>query len=216
MQLEPRSCLIVVACLACGGCVSETLADDGEPIAAATSMLSPPIGETPTDPGWRDLGGYQIVLTSWNAGEFPATGWRRAECSTSYETHNTTYFPGLARPGTFLLFKSPDVSQANFEKYWELTAAAPPPLSSTKVVDRVLFFDQMRSAVLAVDDQLVNGSFISGSTCYQRTSPTQRLAGGFLFNATPGTGTAEVGDGKPYITELCKDRNFMFVEVFVP
>jgi hypothetical protein len=35
-------------------------------------------------------------------------------------------------------------------------------------------------------------------------------------SSTPGTGTVEAGDGRPYITEVCDRQDFAFLEVYVP
>lgn len=180
--------------------------------AATPVALAPALPE-----GWRDLGGYQLALTPHN-GTPPATGWRTTVCSTFNGT-SVTYLPGMVASGTFLLFKLSRVSLANFERYWALTSGAPSIPASTTVVDRMPN-DVRSSQTIAItrDNDLVSGSVWVGgfSGCYQRTSASALLASSYDFNATPGSGVAAAGDGRPYVTELCNTRDFAFIEVYVP
>ena len=85
--------------------------------------------------------------------------------------------------------------------------------------NRMPFLTNHQTAAISVGDNLVNGVVTVGgftNRCSQRTSATAPFRIGYSFNATPGGGTAAVGDGKPYITEICDERDFAFIEIFVP
>lgn len=200
-------------------CVTESEADsqlaDQEVAESASAAVT--TSAVPAPAGWRDLGGYNVSLTVGN-GPPPATGWRTNICN-DWRGYATTYLPGMVASGTFVLFKLSRVSLANFERYWALTSGAPAIPATTTVVDRMPI-DITASQTIAItrDDELVSGSVWVGGyrNCYQRTSASAPLSSSYNFNATPGSGIADPGDGRPYITEVCGTRDFGFIEVFVP
>jgi hypothetical protein len=209
---------LVLTLTACLTENAEPSAEQPADSAEADTSLAPPTVLADDPVQWRDLGGYQLALTNGN-GPIPATGWRTAACAQTYVI-NTTYLPGMVRSGTFLVFKLDRVSQANFERFWALTAGAPPISPDTAIlIGRLPFFNNHQTAVVSVGDNLVNGVVTVGgftNRCSQRTSATAPFRIGYSFNATPGGGTASVGDGRPYITEICDERDFAFIEIFVP
>lgn len=211
--------LSLAASVIATSCVTESEADsrlqDREAAESAPRAVTPSAVAAPA--GWRDLGGYNVSLTVGN-GPLPATGWRTNVCNT-WRGYATTYLPGMVASGTFVLFKLSRTSLANFERYWSLTSGAPAIPATTTVVDRMPI-DITASQTIAItrDDELVSGSVWVGGyrNCYQRTSANALLASSYDFNATPGSGIADPGDGRPYVTELCATRDFAFIEVFVP
>lgn len=211
--------LSLSASVIASSCVTESEADSQPPerevAEAAAAAVSP--SAVPAPAGWRDLGGYNVSFTVGN-GPPPATGWRTNICNTTHG-YSTTYMPGMVASGTFVLFKLRHISLANFERYWSLTSGAPAVPSTTTVIDRMpIDITTSQTAAITRDDELVSGSVWVGGyrNCYQRTSASAPLTSSWNFNATPGSGTADPGDGRPYITELCGTRDFAFIEVFVP
>lgn len=209
--------LSLITALSLTACISEGEATPSADLSPASASISAtPSTVLVEDPQqWRDLGGLQLVFLSGN-GTPPATGWKAFACDS---TSANTYFPGMVRAGTFLVFKLPRISLANFERYWQLTSGAPPMSSDAMVLDRLPYLTRYQMAAVTLADNLVDGVTVTGgfnSRCYQRSSATAPFARGYDFNATPGGGTADAGDGRPYVTELCDSREFAFLEVYVP
>lgn len=211
-----------------GGCVDQAAANEASegPIAEIAPIVNEVNQCDPETAPLRDLGGYVLLWNNVYRAIDPPLGnqWTDPVCSTGEHFSNATFFPGMARAGTHLVFRYARVSQADFARYWSLTTGATID-PTAQLLDRLPLSDSYSLRIIGgaagvLETQLAYG-FPAAGGCLQRATRTARFAPAFGFNATPGTSAAVSDGGTPYITEICDtahrpDFRFGYVEVFVP
>ena len=226
-----RSLSLILPLVAAAACVDATASSEPGAIPSAATGDAVSLCD-PAAPPLRDLGGYALVWPAATYAIDPPLGnqWTDAVCNTPSHLANATYFPGAAHAGTYLVFKLPRTPQADFARFWNLTAQATIG-PDAQLVDRLPYPERDGRSLQLIaggggpggvleTDAVGPLSFPYGNEmgCRVRTSRASSFTTTFQFNATPGAGTSVADGGTPFVTEVCSIRagDFGFVEVFVP